>query len=192
MRFGPTPIVGAFIVGIEPQVDARGFFARTWCAREFAAHGLPAHMVQTSFSHNVRSGTVRGMHVQLPPSKEGKLVSCARGRIYDVLVDLRPDSPSFLRHFGVEIGSDVHDAVFIPPSVAHGFQTLADETQVLYQMTDYFAPEQAFGFRWNDPAFAIRWPLEETVILSRDRDYPDFDVRSYLGRLEAAAAGTAS
>ena len=186
MRFRPTPIAGAFIVSIEPRSDERGFFARTWCAREFAAHGLPDVIVQSSISRSLRRGTVRGMHLQLPPSREGKLVSCARGVIYDVIVDLRPDSPSYLHHFGIELDSEPHEALFVPPLVAHGFQTLVDGTEVLYQMTDYFAPELGFGFRWNDPTFKVRWPLGESVILARDQDYPDFDARTYERRLDAA------
>lgn len=186
MRFHPTPIAGAFLVGIDPQSDERGLFARTWCSREFSSRGLPDAIVQTSISHNVRRGTVRGMHLQLPPSQEAKLVSCVRGRIYDVIVDLRPDSPSYLRHFGAELAAETHDALFIPTLVAHGFQTLDDGTEVLYQMTDYFAPELGFGFRWNDPAFEIRWPMDEIVILTRDRGYPDFDARSFERHLQAA------
>ncbi len=186
MRFRATSIQGVFIVGIEPNTDVRGFFARTWCAREFAEHGLPSGIVQTSVSHNERRGTVRGMHLQLPPSAEAKLVSCLRGAIYDVVIDLRPSSATFMRHLAVELTADTQDALYMPPLTAHGFQTLADGTRVLYQMTDYFRADLGFGLRWNDPGFGIRWPItEEVVILPRDRDYPDFDRAAYERRLHA-------
>ncbi|HLY53889.1 MAG TPA: dTDP-4-dehydrorhamnose 3,5-epimerase family protein [Steroidobacteraceae bacterium] len=187
MQFLPTRLAGAVVVRIEPQADARGFFARAWCAREFAAHGMPAQFVQASISRNTRRGTVRGLHLQLPPSQEGKLVSCIAGSIHDVIVDLRPDSPTFLGHFGLELSAATHQALYIPPLVAHGFQTLADDTEVLYLMTDYFAPELGFGVRWNDPAFAISWPMASaSAILPRDAGYPDFDAAAWRGRLAAA------
>lgn len=193
MQFRGTPLAGAFLVDIEPHADVRGFFARSWCSREFAQHGLPAQIVQTSISHNVRRGTIRGMHMQLPPSREGKLVSCLQGAIYDVIIDLRPQSSSYLRHFGVELHAQAHSALFIPDGVAHGFQTLVDGTEVLYLMTDYFAPELVFGVRWNDPAFAIQWPADRNiVILPRDGEYSDFDRLGYERRLRAAHAGLAS
>ena len=191
MRFQPTALAGAVLVGIEPQADARGFFARTWCAREFAAHGLPVQFVQSSISYSVRRGTLRGMHVQLPPSQEGKLVSCLAGAIHDVIVDLRPDSPTFLRHFGVELSAASHEALYIPPLMAHGFQTLADDAEVLYLMTDYFAPQLSCGARWNDPAFAIAWPLEApSAMLPRDAAYPDFDPAAWRRRIAGAAAAS--
>jgi len=190
MRFLPTPLAGATVLGIEPQVDARGFFARTWCAREFAAQGLPVQFVQTSISRNNRRGTVRGLHLQLPPSQEGKLVSCISGAVHDVIVDLRPESPTFLGHFAIELSADTHQALYIPPLLAHGFQTLRDDTEVLYLMTDYFAPELAWGVRWNDPAFAIGWPMTPpSAILSRDADYPDFDTAAWRRRIAAADGG---
>lgn len=191
MRFRATPIAGAFLVCIEPQADQRGYFARTWCAREFSSQGLPSEIVQTSISRNLRRGTVRGMHLQLPPSREAKLVSCLRGGIYDVIVDLRPASPTYLQRFGVELAAETHDALFVPALVAHGFQTLHDETEVFYQMSDYFVPALSFGFRWNDPAFDIRWPVDDIVILPRDRDYPDFDARGFERRPEVARLGAA-
>ena len=189
MIFEETPLPGAFIVKIEPHRDHRGFFARTWCTREFADRKLPGELVQASLSRNDRRGTVRGMHMQLPPSQEGKLVRCARGRIYDVIVDLRVGSPTYLRHFGVELTSDAQNALYIPPGMLHGFQTLEDDTDVFYQMTDFHAPELAFGARWNDPAFGIRWPISDAVIMAeRDATYPDFDAAAYERR--AAGAGT--
>jgi dTDP-4-dehydrorhamnose 3,5-epimerase len=177
------------IVAIEPQRDERGFFARTFCAKEFAAAGLPATMVQTNMSRNERRGTLRGMHLQLPPSQEGKLVRCTRGALYDVIVDLDPRSPTYLQHFGVELTADSYEALYIPPLMLHGFQTLADETEVLYQMTDFYAPGLGFGARWNDPAFRIDWPITDTVtMLPRDAQYPDFDRARYAGNFAAALA----
>jgi dTDP-4-dehydrorhamnose 3,5-epimerase len=189
MRFRETPISGVFVIEIEAHADERGFFARTWCAREFGAHGIADALVQTSISRNERRGTVRGMHMQLPPSRETKLVRCTRGAIYDVAVDLRPESPTFLRHFGVELAATAYNALLMPPLVLHGFQTLADESEVLYQMSDFYAPELGFGARWDDPAFGIRWPIRAPVtMLARDAEYPDFDVADYGSRLRTAGA----
>jgi len=184
MRFTPTPLAGATIVEIEPSTDHRGYFARTWCAREFAAHGLDSRLVQSSLSRNLQRGTVRGMHLQLPPSQEAKLVRCTRGAICDVIVDLRPDSATYLQSFAIELTETNHSALYIPPLMAHGFQTLADATDVSYQMTDFHAPELACGWRWNDPAFAIRWPITSGVtILPRDAEYADFDDAVFRSRL---------
>jgi dTDP-4-dehydrorhamnose 3,5-epimerase len=175
MLFEALDIAGAALVKIEPKADARGFFARTFCAREFAVHGLPAAFVQTSLSYNERRGTVRGLHFQWPPSREGKLVRCIRGALLDVLLDLRPDSPSYLRHCAIQLAEQSGDAVFIPHGIAHGFQTLTDQTEVLYQMTDFFAPHLSSGVRWNDPAFGIRWPIADIVISERDELCARFD-----------------
>jgi dTDP-4-dehydrorhamnose 3,5-epimerase len=190
MRFEPLAIGGAALVRIEPQRDARGFFARTFCIEEFAAAGLPTQAVQSSVSYNEQAGTIRGMHFQWPPSQEGKLVRCVRGRLYDVLLDLRPRSPAYLRHVTVTLDEDNRDAVFIPPGIAHGFQTLLPRTEVWYQMTDSYAPALAAGVRWNDPSFAIAWPMPPSVIAERDAGYPDFDQGQFereLGRRTAAA-----
>jgi dTDP-4-dehydrorhamnose 3,5-epimerase len=191
MRFRDTPIGGAFVVEIDARSDERGFFARTWCAREFGARGLPDVAVQTSMSRSERRGTVRGMHLQLPPSREAKLVRCTRGAIYDVIVDLRPDSPTYLERFGVELVSRDYNALFIPPQCLHGFQTLEPESEVLYQMSDFYAPELGFGARWDDPAFGIAWPITDAVsMLPRDASYPDFDAAAYQTRLAAAMSAT--
>lgn len=179
MLFATLTIAGAKRVRVEQRLDNRGFFARVFCAEEFAAHGLPSVTVQSSISYNVKAGTLRGMHFQWPPSREGKLVRCSRGELFDVLLDLRPDSPSYLQHEAVVLSQDNRDAVFIPTGVAHGFQTLTDDTEVLYQMTDYFAPDLQAGFRWNDPQFGIQWPQSDIVISGRDASYPDFDRRAY-------------
>ena len=194
MRFEKLTIDGAMLVHIEPRPDDRGFFARTFCVNEFAAQGLSTAAVQASISYNLKSGTVRGMHFQWPPSQEGKLVRCLRGRIFDVLLDLRPDSPSYLRHQSVVLDQDNRDAVFIPPGIAHGFQTLADDTEVLYQMTDFFAAELQTGFRWNDPQFGISWPLRDDIVISdRDATCADFNRMAYeseYARRRTPAPGT--
>jgi dTDP-4-dehydrorhamnose 3,5-epimerase len=190
MRFEELGIAGAFRIAIEPDADDRGFFARVFCVREFSRAGLPADALQASLSFNARRGTVRGMHFQWPPSREAKLVRCIRGSIFDVVLDLRPASRSYLRHACIRLDAENRDAVFIPHGVAHGFQTLADETEVLYQMTDYYAPELAAGFRWNDPAYDIDWPLKRDIVISeRDAGYPDFDRQQFeaeLARREGA------
>lgn len=190
MQFEALPLDEAFLVRVERQVDLRGFFARTFCAQEFANVGLPTAVVQTSISFNGRRGTVRGMHFQWPPSREAKLVRCLRGALFDVLLDLRPHSSSYLRHVSVELDDENRNAVFIPHGVAHGFQTLADATEVLYQMTDFYTPELATGVRWNDPRFGIAWPLPDSIVISeRDTNYPDFDRQTFETEL-ARRAGT--
>jgi len=179
MRFEELTIAGAMLVHIEPRPDDRGFFARTFCVDEFAAQGLPSAAVQSSISYNTRAGTVRGMHFQWPPSQEAKLVRCLRGKLFDVLLDLRPQSPSNLRHQALTLDQDNRAAVFIPAGVAHGFQTLADDTEVLYQMTDYYVAELQSGVRWNDPQFGISWPLQQIVISDRDATCADFSRQAY-------------
>ena len=196
MRFEALELSGAALVKLERLPDERGFFARSMCAEEFRAHGLPAEFVQSSISWNRRRGTLRGMHFQWPPSREGKLVRCLRGAIHDVLLDLRPAEPTYLRHHAVVLDQENRDAVFIPSGVAHGFQTLADDSEVLYQMTDFHAPALAAGVRWNDTAFGIRWPIgDDIVIAPRDASYPDFDARAFaveLNRRAAQAGGAAA
>jgi dTDP-4-dehydrorhamnose 3,5-epimerase len=187
--FVATPLAGAYVVELERNLDERGFFARTWCRREFARHGLDVDIVQASISYNRRAGTLRGMHFAWPPSREGKLVRCERGAIFDAIIDLRPSSPTFARHFAQELNEDNRLALYIPPGFAHGFQTLADDTEVLYMMTDFYRPELAGGVRFDDPEFAIRWPRPVSVITERDRTYPAFDrhahVCQYLERTES-------
>lgn len=192
MRFTALGIHRATLVSPERNADDRGFFARTFCTREFGDVGLSTEVVQASVSFNTRRGTVRGMHFQWPPSRESKLVRCVKGSLFDVLLDLRPDSPTYLRHISVQLDEDNRDAVFIPHGIAHGFQTLSDETEVLYQMTDAYAPELATGVRWNDPAFAIEWPMRTGIVISdRDAHYPDFDRNAFeleLARRSGARA----
>jgi len=180
MQFEALPLDQAFLVRVQRHTDLRGFFARTFCVQEFADVGLPTAVVQASISFNERRGTVRGMHFQWPPSRESKLVRCLKGALFDVLLDLRPSSSSYLRHVAVELNAENRNAVFIPHGVAHGFQTLADATEVLYQMTDVYEPALATGVRWNDPRFGIAWPLPDGIVISeRDANYPDFDRETF-------------
>jgi dTDP-4-dehydrorhamnose 3,5-epimerase len=179
MLFESLPLEAAVLVKIEAHRDERGFFARTFCAREFAENGLSPAVVQASISFNELRGTVRGMHFQWPRSNEDKLVRCIRGSVLDVLLDLRPNSRTYLQHCTVRLDDEMRDAVFIPHGVAHGFQTLAANTEVLYQMSDFFVPELGSGVRWDDPAFGIRWPLPPAKINDRDAAYADFDRARY-------------
>jgi dTDP-4-dehydrorhamnose 3,5-epimerase len=174
MTFTPTALPGAYLVDPVRHADERGFFARTFCAHEFQAQGLPTELVQCSVSWNARRHTLRGMHWQAEPHIEDKLVRCIRGAILDVIVDLRPGSPTYLRHVAVELDQEGRRALFIPGGMAHGFLTLCDETEVFYQMTAFHAPEAARGARFDDPAFGIQWPVPPAVISERDRRYPDF------------------
>jgi dTDP-4-dehydrorhamnose 3,5-epimerase len=174
MRFIDTALPGVTIVEIEPHRDDRGFFARSWCEREAAARGLRLGSVQCNISHNRLKGTVRGMHYQAEPGEEAKLVRCTAGALFDVAVDIRPTSPTFGRHVGVELTAANRRMLYIPAGCAHGFMTLADDTEVFYQMSAEHAPEHDRGFRWNDPMFALEWPLDVAVISERDRTYPDF------------------
>lgn len=173
--FRETTLPGVFIIEPERREDRRGFFARTWCEEEFAAHGLNPRLVQCSVSLNVLRGTLRGMHYQAPPHAEAKLIRCTRGAIWDVALDLRPDSPTFRRHVGVELSAENHLALYIPEGVAHGFQTLDDNTEVFYQMTAAYAPDAARGVRFDDPAFGISWPIPQPILLDRDRNYPSVE-----------------
>jgi dTDP-4-dehydrorhamnose 3,5-epimerase len=175
MIFQETTLKGAFLLDWQPHEDERGAFARTFCAREFEAHRLPTQFVQCSVSVNKRRGTLRGMHWQAAPHEEGKLIRCTRGAIYDVIVDLRPESPTYRASYATELNELNHRQLFVPPGFAHGFQTLQDNTEVYYQMTAFHAPDSARGARWNDPAFAIRWPDANPRILNeRDASFADF------------------
>jgi dTDP-4-dehydrorhamnose 3,5-epimerase len=182
----PTSIPGTRTVELERNSDERGFFARTWCRDEFAREGIAIDMVQASVSHNRQRGTLRGLHFAWPPSREAKLVRCERGQVFDVIVDLRPESPAFLHHVAVTLDDQRRNALYIPAGVAHGFQTLAEDCTVLYMMSDFYRPELADGVRHDDPAFAIVWPLPVTSIIARDRDYPDFDPAAHATRYNAA------
>jgi dTDP-4-dehydrorhamnose 3,5-epimerase len=174
LRFAPTPLDGAWIVELEELGDERGFFARSWCQREFAERGLNPRLVQCNVSFNRRRGTLRGMHFQAAPVQEAKLVRCTAGAIHDVIIDLRRESPTYCRWFGVELSARNRRALFVPEGFAHGFQTLVDDAEVLYQMSEFHHPELARGLRWDDRRFAIRWPLADPILSARDRGYADF------------------
>ncbi len=174
MIFKETKLKGAFVIEPERIEDERGFFARTFCRKEFEAHGLDPNLVQCSVSFNKTKGTLRGMHYQVSPYQETKLVRCTTGAIHDVILDLRPDSPTFKQWVSVELTRENWRMLYVPKGVAHGFQTLHDETEVLYQMSEFFHSECAKGVRWDDPQFGIEWPSAERIISERDRTYPDF------------------
>jgi dTDP-4-dehydrorhamnose 3,5-epimerase len=175
MIFRETKLRGAFIIDIERREDDRGFFARTWCRREFEVHGLNPRLAQCSISFNARKGTLRGMHYQVKPFEEAKLVRCTKGSLCDVIVDMRRDSPSFKEHLSITLTSGNRTMLYVPEGFAHGFLTLEDGTEVHYQISEFYAPDYAKGFRWNDPAFGIAWPSAVSIISDRDRNYPDFD-----------------
>jgi len=176
MIFEDTPVQGACVIDPEKIEDSRGFFARTFCLAEFKARGLNPHLVQCSLSFSRKRGTLRGMHYQASLHPETKLVRCTRGAIYDVVIDLRPQSPTFLRHLAVELTGENRHAVYVPAECAHGFVTLEDNTEVFYQMSAFHSPESARGVRWNDPAFGIRWPVTDPILNERDRSYSDFQL----------------
>jgi dTDP-4-dehydrorhamnose 3,5-epimerase len=187
MIFTETKLKGALIIELQKLEDDRGFFARSWCQREFEAHGLNPRLVQCNVSFNLKKGTLRGMHYQAAPYEEAKLVRCVRGSIYDVIIDIRPDSATYCQWIAVELAAPCSQStvccsqltahyrmLYVPEGFAHGFLTLEDNTEVFYQMSQFFAPEQSRGIRWNDQTFGIEWPLEVKVISDRDRSYPDF------------------
>lgn len=174
MIFTETGLAGAFIVDLERLDDGRGFFARSWCQAEFEARGLLTRIVQCNVSRNFDKGTLRGLHYQVAPYSEAKLVRCTRGAIYDVIVDLRRHSPTYCRHFGIELTEDNQRALFVPEDFAHGFVTLVDDSEVFYQMSQFYHPEAASGVRWDDPAFGITWPVRPAVMSPRDASYEDF------------------
>lgn len=171
MRFTPTPLAGAQLVAMEFAEDERGGFARSFCAREFERHGLDPVVAQCNVSWNRRRGTLRGLHYQAPPHAEAKLVRCTRGAIWDVIVDVRPDSPTFRRWYAVELSALNRLALYVPAGFAHGFQTLADDSEVFYQMSAFHAPGHARGLRWDDPLLAIAWPLPDPIVSERDRSF---------------------
>jgi dTDP-4-dehydrorhamnose 3,5-epimerase len=174
MLITETKLKGAYIVEPERFADERGFFARSWSAREFAERGLDARLVECNLSFNHRRGTLRGMHYQAAPHAQVKMVRCTRGAVYDAIVDLRPASPTFKEWVAVELSAENRLTLYVPEGFAHGFQTLEDKSEVFYQMSEYYAPESARGVRWDDPAFRIRWPEAVSIINERDRTYTDF------------------
>jgi len=175
MIFRECSIPGAWIVTPEVREDDRGYFVRTWCRREFQDRGLPGWFVQCSMSYTRRRGTLRGLHYQGAPYEEAKLVRCTHGAIYDVIVDLRRESPTYLRFLSVELTAENCAALFVPAGCAHGFQTLVDDSQVFYQMTAFYEPTASRGVRWNDPLLGIPWPLTDPILHERDANYPDFE-----------------
>lgn len=174
MIFAETPLRDAYVIDIERNEDERGFFARCWCRKEFEAHGLNPRVVQCSASVTRKKGTLRGMHYQIEPFSEAKVIRCTTGAIYDVIVDIRPGSATYAQYFGTTLSEENRRSVYAPEGFAHGFLTLEDNAEVFYQISEYYSPEHARGFRWNDPMFSIRWPAEVRVISERDRTYPDF------------------
>ncbi len=174
MIFRQLEVAGAYLLEPERHDDERGFFARTFCRLELEQRDLEPAVAQCNVSFNHRRGTVRGMHYQAPPSEEVKLVRCTRGAIWDVILDLRPESPSFKRHVAVELDAEGRASLYVPAGVAHGFQTLTDAAEVFYQMSEFYDPASARGVRWDDPAFQVTWPREISVVSERDLAFPDF------------------
>ena len=174
MKFTETRIPGVFVIELERHEDDRGWFARAWCREEFAAHGLPTDLAQTNLSHNTQRGTVRGMHFQITPHAEAKLIRCIAGAVHDVVLDLRSESATFKQSFATELSADNGRAVFLPKGIAHGFQTLTDDATLFYQMSTPYASESARGVRWDDATFQIEWPIAEAIVCERDAAFPDF------------------
>jgi|TARA_B100001971_G_scaffold204053_1_gene219778 dTDP-4-dehydrorhamnose 3,5-epimerase len=174
MKFTETKLSGVYVVELECHEDERGWFARAWCREEFAAHDLSADLAQCNLSHNARCGTLRGLHFQTAPHAEAKLVRCVAGAVHDVALDLRPDSPTFKQSFAVELSTANGVAMFIPEGIAHGFQTLIDDTTLFYQMSAPYAPEAVDGVRWNDSVFNLKWPIADPIVCARDSAFPDF------------------
>ena len=176
MIFRETTLKGAFIVDLEPRGDERGFFARAFCQREFETHGLKPLIAQTNISFNYRKGTVRGLHFQFPPAAETKFVRCTRGAILDVIVDLRPESPTFLQHVAVELTAENRRALYVPERFAHGYQVLENDTETTYQVGEFYTPAAESGLRYSDPRLDIRWPLPTTEMSAKDREWPLLEV----------------
>jgi dTDP-4-dehydrorhamnose 3,5-epimerase len=180
MKFAPTPLAGAFLIDIEKRGDDRGFFARAFCENEFSAQGLSSRFVQVNNSLSAFKGTLRGMHYQLAPKAETKLVRCIRGALWDVILDLRKESPTFGQYFGAELSAENRRMMYVPKGFAHGFITLEDDTEAFYFVDEFYAPANERGVRWNDPRFGIEWPLQPAVISDKDRDQKDFDPAWHL------------
>lgn len=172
MQFIETKLKGAYIIDLEPRGDSRGFFARTFCQQEFEAHGLNPNVVQCNLSFNAKKGTLRGLHYQRPPATEAKLIRCIRGAIYDVIVDMRPESPTYLQHVGVELSAENHRALYVPDLFAHGYQALTDGAEALYQVSEFYTPGVEGGLRYDDPVLGIDWPLPATEVSEKDQSWP--------------------
>jgi dTDP-4-dehydrorhamnose 3,5-epimerase len=180
MKFIETPLKGAYIIELEKRGDERGFFARTFCKKEFEATGLYNEIVQINNSLSKDKGTLRGMHYQLNPKSEDKIVRCIKGSLYDVIIDLRPDSETFKKWFGTELSSENRNMLVVPKGFAHGFITLEENTEAFYLVTEYYSPEHERGVRYNDPAFGIKWPIEPIVISEKDKNHLDFNPDYHL------------
>ena len=174
MKFIETPLADAYLIELEPMADERGFFARGWCSREFEEHGLAANIVQANVSFNHNAGTLRGMHYQVAPHEETKLVRCTSGALYDVIIDMRPTSATFEQWYGVELSAENRKMLYVPHGFAHGYQTLIDGTEAFYQVSEFYAPGAEQGIRYNDARFAIEWPLPVQVISGKDENWPDY------------------
>ncbi len=172
MLFTETKLKGAFLIDLELREDHRGAFARTFCQEEFAAHGLKSQVAQCNLSFNHKAGTLRGMHYQVPPATETKLIRCTKGAIYDVIIDMRPDSPTYCQHIGVELTAENRRALYVPEMFAHGYQALTDGAEVIYQVGEFYTPGCERGLRYDDPLFAIAWPMPVTVISEKDAAWP--------------------
>ena len=175
MQFNETPLAGAYTIELDKIGDDRGFFARAFCEQEFSEVGLVSHFVQVNNSLSADKGTLRGMHYQLAPKAETKLVRCIRGSLYDIILDLRPDSPTFGQHFGAELSAENRRMMYVPKGFAHGFITLTDNAEAFYMVDEPYAPDMERGVRWNDPEFAIEWPAEPVVLSDKDGQQRDFD-----------------
>jgi len=181
MIFTPTPLAGAYLIDLDKKTDARGFFARAFCEQEFNQHGLITRICQVNNSLSVQKGTLRGMHYQLAPKAETKVVRCLRGALYDVILDLRVGSPSFGKSFGAELTADNRRMMYVPKGFAHGFITLTDNTEAMYFVDEFYSPETERGIRYDDPKFQIGWPAQPTLVSDKDKAYPDFDPNWHLG-----------
>jgi len=173
--FTETELKGAFIIELEKLEDERGFFARTWDQKLFEENGLNSRIVQCDISFNKLKGTIRGMHFQIPPHEEAKVVSCIKGKIYDVIIDLRSSSETYKKWFGCELSSENRKILYIPEGFAHGFETLENDTEVFYQMSEFYMPKYARGIKWNDESFDIKWPLNPTMMSQKDLSYQNFE-----------------
>jgi dTDP-4-dehydrorhamnose 3,5-epimerase len=181
MIFHDTPLAGAYVIELEKRGDERGFFARAYCEREFAAKGLSTRFVQVNNSLSAQKGTLRGMHYQLAPKAETKLVRCIRGALFDVILDIRAGSPTFGKSFGAELSAENRRMMYVPKGFAHGFVTLSDDAEAFYFVDEFYAPEQERGLRWNDPRFSISWPIAPVVLSDKDRNHRDFDLAWHVG-----------
>jgi dTDP-4-dehydrorhamnose 3,5-epimerase len=193
MIFTETSLPGAYIIDLEPRGDSRGFFARAFCQNEFTAHGLKPVIAQANIAFNNKKGTLRGMHFQYPPAAETKIVRCTRGAILDIIVDLRPESPSYLQHVAVELNEDNHRALYVPERFAHGYQVLCDKTETSYQVGEFYTPGSEGGLHYNDPRLGLEWPLPVSVISDKDREWPMLSVQEndlkQLMSLDVAVTG---